>query len=90
MADRKFASIFLLIFTVLVFVQIDSVHGWRKFWKGRHYKGNLHVPIANVSAEQLPPDRWFAQKLDHFDPSNTQTWNQVSSRTASHLYSNFT
>ncbi|XP_014248956.1 putative serine protease K12H4.7 [Cimex lectularius] len=29
-----------------------------------------------VKYQRLPPDMWFEQKLDHFDPTNTHTWNQ--------------
>lgn len=78
MAERKFTLIFLLIITIIAFVHIDTVHGWRTFWKGRHFNGNLQLQNVNVSLEKLPSDQWFNQKLDHFDASNTETWKQVS------------
>ncbi|XP_024084121.1 putative serine protease K12H4.7 isoform X2 [Cimex lectularius] len=30
----------------------------------------------HVKHHRLPPDMWFEQKLDHFDPTNMHTWNQ--------------
>lgn len=59
---------------------INSSFGWHQFWKGRHTGGNLGgasrgsgLSTDNVS---LPPDEWFVQMLDHFDPTNVVTWKQ--------------
>ncbi|XP_073975954.1 putative serine protease K12H4.7 isoform X1 [Rhodnius prolixus] len=35
----------------------------------------LSAPQVNEGV-QLPPDQWFEQKLDHFDPTNKKTWLQ--------------
>lgn len=54
------------------------MQSWRNFWKGRYSKGNTYLndnsenPVAAVS------EQWFQQNLDHFDPTNTKTWQQVS------------
>lgn len=68
-----------LCFFVLIFfvISLESTHGWRSFWKGRRFDGNLIPPPANVSREHLPPDQWIDQKLDHFNESNTAVWKQV-------------
>uniref|UniRef100_A0A224XNZ5 Putative serine protease n=1 Tax=Panstrongylus lignarius TaxID=156445 RepID=A0A224XNZ5_9HEMI len=37
----------------------------------------LHLSDPHVLKRvHLPPDQWFEQKLDHFDPTNTRTWKQ--------------
>lgn len=60
-------------------VSIGNVNGWRTFWKGRRDGGNLIPPHMNLTRNQLPPDRWFDQKLDHFTENNDAIWKQVSS-----------
>jgi hypothetical protein len=45
--------------------------------------GALGLPKVDHFSHQLRAARiepqWFEQKLDHFNPQNTQTWKQVSS-----------
>ncbi|KAG8322018.1 putative serine protease K12H4.7 [Homalodisca vitripennis] len=36
--------------------------------------GMLRPPLPNGASN--PPDEWFTQLLDHFDPTNNQTWLQ--------------
>lgn len=59
---------------------IHSTLGWRHFWKGRQTGGNLGGAARrdglNSENGNLPPDEWFEQMLDHFDPTNTATWKQ--------------
>jgi hypothetical protein len=53
-------------------------YGWRNFWKGRKFGGNVGHPTDSkgiLSSEN--EDLWFTQKLDHFEPMNTKTWKQV-------------
>lgn len=64
-----------LIFSLIF---IKNAHGWRLFWKGRRSGGNLIPPHMNLTHNQLPPDQWFDQKLDHLDESNNAIWKQVS------------
>lgn len=63
---------------VIFLVVIDSSFGWRQFWKGRQTGGNLGGATSGLSAENfnLPPDEWFDQMLDHFNPTNTARWKQ--------------
>lgn len=37
--------------------------------------GEPPAPEVNFN---LPPDQWFNQFLDHFNPTNNVTWKQVS------------
>jgi len=48
---------------------------------GRH--GLLGLPAWNVSSlpMTLPDAQWYEQRLDHFDPTNSKTWKQVSAST---------
>lgn len=32
--------------------------------------------LPDLPMEQLPPDTWFQQRLDHFDPQDSRTWLQ--------------
>lgn len=66
------------LFILLIFsISLENAYGWRVFSKGHRSGGNLIAPFKNVSREQLPPDQWFHQKLDHFDDSNNELWKQV-------------
>lgn len=67
----------LLALPILLFF-LENVCSWRTFWKGRRDGGNLIAPPINVSTDQLPPDQWFDQKLDHFTESNNGLWKQVN------------
>lgn len=49
---------------------------WKRFSGGKH-KDNLGEPALSKD-QVLPGDEWFQQNLDHFDPTNMQTWQQVS------------
>lgn len=68
----------LLLVLPILLISLESVWGWRVFWKGRRDGGNLITPPINVSAAELPPDQWFDQKLDHFNESNNELWKQVN------------
>jgi hypothetical protein len=45
-------------------------------WKIYHL-GKFWGPKHEVSPRQAFADIWFDQKLDHFDPTNGDTWKQV-------------
>lgn len=68
----------LLLVLPILLISLGNVWCWRVFWKGRRDGGNLIAPPVNVTAEELPPDQWFDQKLDHFDESNNELWKQVN------------
>ncbi|XP_077302469.1 putative serine protease K12H4.7 [Arctopsyche grandis] len=42
---------------------------------GRHNSRHLGAPPVAEDAI-LPSDQWFTQNLDHFNPTETRTWNQ--------------
>lgn len=46
------------------------------FKQGRYKDGFLRSPNIKYDAE-LPPDMWFRQKLDHFNPQDQTNWQQV-------------
>ncbi|KAK6628671.1 hypothetical protein RUM43_002486 [Polyplax serrata] len=49
-------------------------HSWRIFHRGRSRYGNLHEPNGDI--RHVPEEQYFEQKLDHFDPSSSATWQQ--------------
>lgn len=62
---------------VVFFAIIQSSVGFRRFWRGRYSGGNLGGATSiNGSIVNLPPDEWFEQMLDHFNPTNIGTWKQ--------------
>lgn len=71
----KRKDLFFILLTFLV--SLENVRGWRMFWKGRRSGGNLIAPHVNVTRNELPPDQWFDQKLDHFNDNNNELWKQV-------------
>lgn len=72
-------------FLICFFVSVAEIEGWRTFWKGRRKGGNLAAPHSNLLREELPPDQWFDQKLDHFNGNNHLTWKQVCIRIESEI-----
>nr|CAD7589926.1 unnamed protein product [Timema genevievae] len=64
------------VFTCGVLVVLCGlVEGWKTFHHGRHKGGMLGAPYTNQQIA-LPPAEWFEQKLDHFNPTDTNTWRQ--------------
>lgn len=66
-----------VLILVILLISVENANGWRFFSKGHRKGGNLISPHQNVSREQLPPDQWFDQKLDHFSDNNNELWKQV-------------
>ncbi|XP_046667646.1 putative serine protease K12H4.7 [Homalodisca vitripennis] len=58
----------------LAFLSLSGVHALSRLQR-RDKHGKLGVPLVS-SSDPLPPDQWFTQVLDHFDPTNNQTWQQ--------------
>ncbi|KAK9499853.1 hypothetical protein O3M35_002811 [Rhynocoris fuscipes] len=53
-------------FCLIIFIETEAFQVTR-----------LHLHDPPISKDvPLPPDQWFKQKLDHFDPTNTKTWMQ--------------
>lgn len=64
-------------FAICIFVlSIFGADGWKTFHLGREYGGNVKAPTTAFFA--LPPDEWFTQKLDHFNPTDERVWQQVT------------
>lgn len=66
-----------LILYLLLFILVNCVYGGRNFRLGRRKNGNLGGP-GDYKGEQVPAAQWFSQRLDHSNPSDLRTWNQVS------------
>jgi hypothetical protein len=70
-----------LCFVIFVII-INSAVSWRTFWKGRKVNGNLGDPTKfhhDSESFSKSEDLWFEQKLDHFNPRNDKTFEQVKS-----------
>lgn len=66
-----------IIFVILCISNVSSTI--RTFWRGRHHGGNLGGPSKSedgLESNLLPAAQWFEQNLDHFDPTNSKTWQQ--------------
>lgn len=65
----------LIISCFLIQISIE----WRIFHKGRQIGGSLGTikTIKDQDEYLLPKAQWFAQILDHFNPTDNRTWNQV-------------
>lgn len=70
-------SFYLVLVIVIAFS--ESTFGWRNFWKGRKFDGNVGHPteFRGSLKSEGNEDIWFTQKLDHSAPMNDKTWNQV-------------
>lgn len=77
-------KIFCLIFVSLLLICVPTL-GWRTFWKGRRFDGNVGHPtdFKGQLGGEGDEDLWFTQKLDHFEPTNDKTWKQVRSMSKS-------
>jgi hypothetical protein len=67
------------VVSVYVIILLGGVEGWKMFFRGRGRGGMLGSPKAPPNIT-VPPDEWFVQQLDHFNPTVLRTWKQVSSR----------
>lgn len=69
-------------FLILLLFAPGLTYGWRIFHRGRHVGGNLGLPGRKENEIELGspevPEEWFTQKLDHFNPTDGRTWQQVS------------
>lgn len=43
-------------------------------------------PKSPTTINVITEDRWFIQKLDHFNSSDTRTWRQVAIITGVHIF----
>ncbi|VDP34724.1 unnamed protein product [Soboliphyme baturini] len=83
----QFAVTFCLAFTFLhsfLECRVTSLRQPRYVFKRGRFRNALtgFEPQAVSRAKNLPSDshvklQWITQKLDHFDPTNNETWQQV-------------
>ncbi|XP_023237167.1 putative serine protease F56F10.1 [Centruroides sculpturatus] len=73
MARVNWVGIVCLCSTII----IEVLGGEPLFFRGRPRGkfGMLRSPARN-EGESLPEDRWFLQKLDHFNPTDNRVWKQ--------------
>jgi hypothetical protein len=69
---------------------VENVHSHPTFLNGRPWSkhGLIGIPkrserflvrVTQGEEEKKIPQRWFSQRLDHFDPTDATTWKQVRS-----------
>ena len=63
----------LVVFVLTYFAGLSSC--WRLIHNGRLKGGFLGAPRSSYNGK-LPEDRWFTQRLDHFNEAETRTWKQ--------------
>ena len=47
------------------------------FRQGRFKDGFIRPPPVAGQHQPYPPAQWFEQRLDHFNPQDSRTWQQV-------------
>ena len=64
----------LILLSVFI---LNGCEARQMFHKSRERGGLLGVPnhAPNIV---VPPDEWFLQQLDHFNPIDLRVWNQVT------------
>lgn len=65
--------ILLLFAFIAIFLSCGTA--WRTFLRGRSKYGNIGTPKLSKEHD-LPPEQWFKQQLDHFNPTDARTWEQ--------------
>lgn len=73
--NKMNAGVLLSIFLFCA-INVIEIECWKIFNKGR-VRGGMFGGPKFEEAVDLPPDEWFEQRLDHYDPSEIRTWNQV-------------
>lgn len=68
----------LCLILVIFIAFSEPAFGWRHFWKGRRFEGNVGHPteFRGKLKSENNDDLSFTQKLDHSDPMNDKTWDQ--------------
>lgn len=69
---------FGVFLTILLFGVVSPISAWRTFLRGRSKYG-LGVPFS-TKEDQLPQEQWLQQNLDHFNPMDARTWEQVTKK----------
>lgn len=63
---------------VLIVSLLSNVYAWKIFFRGRETGGNIGKPLSETNSVTDIPEEWFTQALDHFNPVEDRTWQQVS------------
>ncbi|XP_017480308.1 PREDICTED: putative serine protease K12H4.7 [Rhagoletis zephyria] len=77
--DSKTLASWLLLGAIVCLSACPPVASGFRLIRGRPVGkyGFLGLPVSNVSYyDSSIPAQWFDQRLDHFDPTNTDTWKQ--------------
>ncbi|XP_018571375.1 putative serine protease K12H4.7 [Anoplophora glabripennis] len=64
-----------LYITILIFLSVSQVLSSRAFLRRHTQRYSIPPPKVAVSRAEVNT-RYFTQRLDHFDPSNTNVWSQ--------------
>lgn len=62
-----------LLYIYILTLSIANALNWSLFKAG----GSLGSPALRRRHKYLPPEQWFEQNLDHFNPIDNSTWKQV-------------
>lgn len=63
--------------STLLISLVLNVYPWRIFFRGREIGGNIGKPLSETNGITDIPEEWFTQTLDHFNPVDDRTWQQV-------------
>lgn len=58
---------------LILLVLVQGLHGWNRFYHEKH----LGLLIKSQTYDEAP-EQWFTQTLDHNNPNDGRTWQQVS------------
>lgn len=67
-----------VIKSCLLILLFSNVYAWQTFFRGREFEGNIGRPYTENVITRKFPAQWFTQVLDHFNLSDSRTWQQVS------------
>ncbi|XP_023014735.1 putative serine protease F56F10.1 [Leptinotarsa decemlineata] len=70
-------KLFVLISIAVLLCIVETGHCWRFFYNGRVVdKDYQNTKSWNLQSSPSKYERWFTQKLDHFNPNDERTWKQ--------------
>ena len=75
--NKKSHRMRILLLLSIIIILLNCGTAWRTFLRGRSNNGNLGVPKLSKDYV-LPTEQWFKQFLDHFNPTDARTWEQVN------------
>ena len=72
------SNMLAVTFFLIISLSLSVDGGIPKILRGRPKGGMLGAPKWHGKTEDLPPEMWLMQKLDHFNDADTNYWKQVS------------